>query len=252
LVFEKKIIGHRGAAAHAPENTLVAFENARALNCHCIEFDVMLSVDGEAFVFHDDTLHRTTNGFGKFGLATSQYLKSLDAGRWFSKAFRGEKIPTFREVLEWLALSEMHANVEIKPFPGSTEQTTLAVLHHIRDYWPVGKALPLVSSFDVQALVMCHRLAPELPLGLLLHHWDEHWKRLADDLNCVSVHLNRHIATKSRVHAIKKAGFLVYVYTVNSKRLATKLFDWGVDAVFSDYLVLNMKTKYQLMVRRLI
>ena len=148
----ERIIGHRGAAAYAPENTLAAFDKARELGCHLIEFDVMLSADGEAFVFHDENLKRTTNGRGEIGLVTAEYVRSLDAGRWYSKQFRGEKIPTLREVIEWLTVSKVQANIEIKPYPGFTEQTTIAVLTHINRYWPQDKELPVVSSFDLDAL----------------------------------------------------------------------------------------------------
>ena len=231
----ERIIGHRGAAAYAPENTLAAFDKARELGCHLIEFDVMLSADGEAFVFHDENLKRTTNGRGEIGLVTAEYVRSLDAGRWYSKQFRGEKIPTLREVIEWLTVSKVQANIEIKPYPGFTEQTTIAVLTHINRYWPQDKELPVVSSFDLDALTLCRSLAPEIRLGLLLDKWQDNWLKIASDLHCFSVHLSRRAATEKRVMAIKQQGYVVCVYTVNRKRQATKLFDWGVDAVFSDY-----------------
>ena len=237
-----QLIGHRGAAAYAPENTFAAFNKAHALGCHFIEFDVMLSADGEAFVFHDEQLKRTTNGRGQFGLVTAEYLRSLDAGLWYSKQFRGEKIPLLHEVIQWLTVSEMHANIEIKPYPGHTEQTTIAVLTHINRYWPQDKKLPLVSSFDLNALNLCHSIAPEIPLGLLLDKWQDNWFQLASDLNCYSVHLSRRAATEKRVAAIKQHGYVVYVYTINKKRQATKLFNWGVDAVFSDYPDLLLET----------
>ena len=231
----KLIIGHRGAAGYAPENTLAAFDKARTLGCPCIEFDVMLSADGEAFIFHDETLKRTTNGRGKFGLMSSDYLQSLDAGRWFGKQFSGEKIPTLKEALSWLVEHGMDANIEIKPYPGSTEKTTVAVLTHLNLYWPSEKRLPLVSSFDMEALKLCRSLAPELPIGLLLDKWQEDWQVLAHDLTCYSVHLSKRATRADRVQAIKAAGYLVYVYTVNRKRQANKFFGWGVDAIFSDY-----------------
>ena len=95
----ERIIGHRGAAGYAPENTLAAFEKARVLGCHFIEFDVMLSADGEAFIFHDENIKRTTNGRGEFGLLTAEYLRSLDAGHWYAKKFRGEKILSFQDAI---------------------------------------------------------------------------------------------------------------------------------------------------------
>ncbi len=231
----ERIIGHRGACAYAPENTLTSFEKARALGCRMIEFDVMLSADGEAFVFHDETLNRTTNGRGQFGLAGAEYLQSLDAGSWFSENYRAEKIPTLCEALAWLVSNNMQANIEIKPYPGTTEQTTTAVLSHLNRYWPQETPLPLLSSFDLRVLTMCRSIAPEMPLGLLLHEWQENCLQTARDLSCFSVHLNRRILTRARVQAIKQHDYKVCAYTINRKRQANKLFGWGVDAIFSDY-----------------
>ncbi|MDI1352893.1 MAG: glycerophosphodiester phosphodiesterase [bacterium] len=230
-----KVIGHRGACAYAPENTLASFDKALAMGCRLIEFDVMCSADGEPFIFHDDTLKRTTDGSGDLGLVASSYIDTLDAGSWFSKKFKGEKIPHFKEVLKWLSFSNMQANVEIKPYPGTVEQTTTKVLSHIHRYWPGDKALPLVSSFEWEALLLCRSIAPEMPLGLLLHEWDNDWLQKAKQLACYSVHFNRKILTAERVKAVKDQGFVVCAYTVNRKRLANKLFSWGVDAIFSDY-----------------
>ena len=231
----ERLIGHRGAAAYAPENTLASFEKARALGCRLIEFDVMLSADGEAFIFHDDKLKRTTNGRGEFGLMTADYLRSLDAGRWYSKRFRGEKIPSLHDAIQWLNTTGIQANIEIKPYPGQTELTTIAVLTHINRYWPQDKPLPIVSSFDHDALKLCHSISPDMPLGLLLDKWQDNWIKLAGDLNCYSVHLSRRAATEKRVAAIKQQGYKVCVYTVNWKYQASKLIKWGVDAIFSDY-----------------
>lgn len=229
------VIGHRGASAYAPENTLAAFDKALALGCNFIEFDVMLSADGEPFVFHDDSLKRTTNGKGDIGLVDAEYLLSLDAGKWFSRDFRDEKIPHFRDVLKWLTFAGISANIEIKPYRGTARQTAVTVMTHLIRYWPHSKPMPLISSFDTDALYMCRDLAPELPLGLLLHVWDKTWSVIANDLQCYSVHVNRRVLNAARVQEIKASGYKLFAYTVNSKRQAKKLLDWGVDAVFSDY-----------------
>ena len=234
LVIEK-VIGHRGASAYAPENTIASFDKALSLGCHFIEFDVMCSSDGEPFIIHDDSLKRTTNGKGDVGLVDAAYLQSLDAGSWFSRQYKGEHIPHFKDALKWLSFSGVQANIEIKPYKGAVEQTTVAVLSHIHRYWPQGKDLPLVSSFEWDALVLCRSIAPEMPLGLLLHEWDNDWLQKAKQLECYSIHFNRKILTAERVKAVKDQGYQVCAYTVNRKRLANKLYDWGVDAIFSDY-----------------
>ena len=235
MLVVEKIIGHRGASAYAPENTIVAFNKALSLGCRFIEFDVMCSADGEPFVIHDTRLKRTTNGRGEVGLVDSVYLHSLDAGSWFSRQFKGESIPHFKDVIQWLSFADMLANIEIKPYPGAEEQTAVIVLSHINRYWPPAKDLPLVSSFSWEALLLCRSIAPEMPLGLLIDVWDEDWLQKAKQIECFSVHFNRKILTAQRVKAVKDQGYVVCVYTVNRKRQANKLFSWGVDAVFSNY-----------------
>lgn len=231
----EKIIGHRGACGYAPENTIASFDKALSLGCKLVEFDVMCSEDGEPFLIHDDNLKRTTNGEGEVGQVQSSYLQSLDAGSWYSRQFKGISIPHFKEALDWLSFSNMQANIEIKPYPGAVEQTTVSVLSHLHRYWPEGKDLPLVSSFAWEALLMCQSIAPEMPLGFLLHEWDEGWLEKAKQLGCYSIHFNRKILTADRVKEVKDQGYKVCAYTVNRKRLANKLFRWGVDAIFSDY-----------------
>ncbi len=235
MLVVERVIAHRGASAYAPENTLAAFDKALALGSRFIEFDVMCSADGVPFIIHDDSLKRTTTGKGEVGKVDAAYLESLDAGSWFSKQFKGQKIPSFKDVLKWLTFSQVQANIEIKPFPGAEEQTTTAVLSELHRYWPHEKPLPLISSFSWDVLNLCRSIAPEMPLGLLLHHWEDEWLQKAKQLECYSININRRILTEARAKAIKNEGYVLCSYTVNRKRLANKLFSWGVDAVFSDY-----------------
>lgn len=214
---------------------MASFDKALALGCQFIEFDVMCSADGVPFVFHDENLRRTTNGRGEFGEQQASYIQTLDAGSWFSRKFKGQAVPQFVDVLKWLSFSGMQANIEIKPYPGTIEATTTTVLSCIHRYWPADKPLPLVSSFEWEALTLCRSIAPEMPLGLLFHEWDDQWFEKARQLGCYSIHFNHKILTAERVKAVKDAGYQVYAYTVNWRFRAKKLMRWGVDAVFSDY-----------------
>lgn len=235
MIIDTQVIAHRGATAYAPENTLAAFNRAKAMGAEWIECDIMLSQDGEAFIFHDETLQRTTNGRGKFGQVSSEYIKTLDAGSWFSKAFTGERIPTLKEALLWFATHDIKVNIEIKPFPGFMQETTLALLQHMNLYWPDHRGHLLVSSFDIDALRLCRQLEPELSLSLLLDTWQDDVVSCAEELGCVSVNLYRKIATYARVEQLKEANLTVCVFTVNRKREALRYFKWGVTAVYSDY-----------------
>lgn len=97
-------VAHRGASAVAPENTMAAFEKAVELGADAIELDLHVSHDGELVIIHDDTLDRTTDGQGPVHTRSLHELKQLDAGRWFSERFAGQRIPTLAE--SWIVSPE--------------------------------------------------------------------------------------------------------------------------------------------------
>lgn len=234
MPYQGTIIGHRGASKYCPENTLASFTKAKELGCNIIEFDVMLSKDGIPFIFHDETLNRTTNGKGKLINQSSEELLQLDAGRWFKKKFSGIKIPTLEETLKWLIDNDINANIEIKPATGQQEATVAAVLNILNRVWPESKKLPLLSSFEIDIIRLCRNFAPEIPLALVFDTLPDNWRKLANEINCYSIHLNHKKITQAHIQEIKESDILIFAYTVNSKRKAKKLFSMGVDAIFSD------------------
>jgi glycerophosphoryl diester phosphodiesterase len=94
------VIAHRGVALEAPENTLPAIAKAIELGCAMAEIDLRYTADGEVVVFHDATVERTTDGTGRVADKTLSDLRSLDAGVRMDAAFRGTRVPTFREVVD--------------------------------------------------------------------------------------------------------------------------------------------------------
>src|SRR3972149_8380299 len=104
LMFERFpdpiLFAHRGASAHAPENTLPAFELALDQGADGVELDAKLSADGQVVVIHDRTVDRTTDGHGRVSDLSLAVLRSLDAGGSYSDQYRGVKIPTLEEVFE--------------------------------------------------------------------------------------------------------------------------------------------------------
>mgnify|MGYP001949226694 CR=1 FL=1 len=154
------VIGHRGAAGLAPENTMVSLRRARLEGARWVEFDVMLSRDGVPLLFHDDTLNRTTNGKGLIAKHDFKDLRELDAGSWFNAAFAGERIPSFAETIEMLATEGLGANVEIKPTPGRARETAEAACRMITENWPVSIKL-VISSFEQDAMAVARDMLPD-------------------------------------------------------------------------------------------
>ncbi|MEM6161204.1 glycerophosphodiester phosphodiesterase [Erwinia sp. P6884] len=227
------IVAHRGGGKLAPENTLAAIDVGGKLGHKMIEFDAKLSQDGEIFLLHDDTLDRTSNGWGVAGQLPWEKLVQLDAGGWYGKDFAGERLPLLSEVAARCAHWQMMANIEIKPTTGLEKETGRAVALAARDLWHTQTA-PLLSSFSFEALEAAKQAVPELPRGLLLHEWHDDWRQMAEALECVSLHLNHQLLTEARVAQLKAAGFRLLAYTVNRPERARTLLSWGVDAICTD------------------
>jgi glycerophosphoryl diester phosphodiesterase len=113
-------IAHRGGAGLAPENTIACFKRG-FLYADMVEFDIQPTKDRYLMVFHDrNGIERTTNGRGKIPDLTYSYLRSLDAGSWFSLKYKNEIIPTLSEVLE-VVPKNILLNIELKYYnPDST------------------------------------------------------------------------------------------------------------------------------------
>lgn len=221
------VIGHRGAAAHAPENTLASFARAADLGCRMVECDVRLSRDGIPVVFHDATLERCTDGHGPVAGRTLAELKRLDAGG-------GERIPTLAEVLALCRDRHLLVNIEIKPDAGTECATARAALELAGRDWPADRPPPLVSSFALAALESAARVAPHWPRGLLVERVPADWRRRAEALSCTAVIAHHRGLSAAAAARIRAAGFCLLAYTVNRLARARRLWSHGVVAVFSD------------------
>ncbi|MBP2846169.1 glycerophosphodiester phosphodiesterase [Dickeya oryzae] len=228
------IVAHRGGGSLAPENTLAAIDVGAQHGHKMIEFDAKLSQDGHIFLLHDDTLERTSNGWGVAGELPWDKLVGLDAGSWYSSQFQGERLPLLSEVAKRCEQYGMAANIEIKPTTGCDEQTGRVVALAARELWRNHPVAPLLSSFSVEALAAAQQAVPELPRGLLLDEWEDDWRNLTTRLGCVSIHLNHRLLDEVRVRALKDAGLRILVYTVNQPDRARTLLQWGVDCICTD------------------
>lgn len=229
-----RTIGHRGAAAYAPENTLEGIREAARRGARWVEVDAKLTGDGVVILMHDDTLDRTTSGGGPVSQATYREIGLLDAGAWFGATWRGARVPELADALASLMELDMQVNIEIKPCPGREIETAQAVTEVVRRCWPAGRSWPLLSSFSRASLNKSHVEAPDIPRGLVIWEFAPDWATAAATLGCVSIHCaDRHL-TSPWAGEIRKAGFGLAVYTVNDPVRALELESWGVQCLITD------------------
>lgn len=230
-----RIIGHRGAMGHAPENTLAGFEKAAAMGVRWVEFDVKLTADGHIILMHDDDLDRTTDGKGPVDETTLGEIRKLDAGRWFSPDYAGEKVPTLDEAMAVLAGHGIGANVEIKPCKGRETETGAAVAKALAARWMNGPHPPFISSFSTAALAAARAAAPEVPRALLTLVYLPGWGAKMQQLGCATFHVLDRLITERRVREIREAGYRPLAFTVDDGNRARELLSWGLESIITSY-----------------
>jgi glycerophosphoryl diester phosphodiesterase len=213
-------IGHRGAAGHAPENTLAAIQKGIALGVDLVEIDVRRTADGVLVVLHDETVNRTSDGKGRVDRLSLQDVKKFNAEN-------GEQIPTLEEVLS-ITAGRAGLMLELK-VKGVAQQAVEAVRGAgFRD--PVIYAsflhdeLTHVRAVDPGAslMVLFGRL-PQAPVARAIEHGSSH------------VGLRHDTATRRLVDAFHRADLLVFVYTADRPDDIQHALSVGVDGVISNF-----------------
>ena len=227
-------MGHRGAMARAPENTLAGLRAAADSGLVWVEFDVMLTGDGLPVLFHDTDLKRTTGVSRPMADTPWADLRQLDAGSWFDPAFCGERVPSLAQAIEVLLDLGLRPNVEIKPADGHAEATAEAACRVLAELWPADHPPPLISSFARAALEVAQVLQPDWPRGFLSEHLEEDWQVQAAALECQTVHVHWPRIDKQRAAAVTDAGYGLAIFTVNDPAQARRLVDLGVDCIITD------------------
>jgi glycerophosphoryl diester phosphodiesterase len=228
------VFAHRGASAHAPENTLAAFELALAQGADGIELDAKLSADGHVVVIHDATVDRTTDRQGRVKDMSLTELRSLDAGGFFAEQYRGEKVPTLEEVFEVLG-KRMFLNVELTNYNTPGDYLVESVCMLVKKCGLQKQVL--FSSFFTSNLSKARGLLPEVPLGLLafnglLGAWARSFGFAFGRYQ--ALHPNLKDVTPQQVQRVHRLKRRVHVWTVNTAEDMRRLFNWDVDAIFTD------------------
>lgn len=213
-------IGHRGAAGHAPENTLAAIEAGLSMGVDYIEIDVQRTADGQLVVMHDKRVDRTTGGTGLVSDMPLEAVRALDAGN-------GQRIPLLEEVLEAVnGRSGLMAEV-------ITPRLAADVVGAVRQF---GFASPILyASFLHQELrdVLIHD--PTAQTLALLEGVPVSGAQFALDAGASHAGLALDSVTPEFVRSLQQAGISVFVYTANDPRDIERAREMRVDGIISDY-----------------
>ena len=228
------IFGHRGACAHAPENTIASFRLAVEQGADFIELDAKLSKDQQVMVIHDPTVDRTTNGKGKVNELTLAELKKLDAGSHFNVRFAGEKIPTLDEVFKAVG-KEIFVNVELTNYSSNNDELIPLVAEVVKTNHMEERVI--FSSFLPKNLAAIQKLIPQAPTAILcLSGLAGFLSRsfLFLGISPRAVHPYLTDTSESLVKREHKRGRRLHVWTVNEETDIERLVKIGVDGIFTD------------------
>ena len=235
------ILGHRGASALAPENTLAAFSRAISDGADGIEFDVRLSRDGVAVVIHDASLKRTGLLNRPVSELTAAELCEVDVGSWFAESFKGERLPTLAQVFELFSANDGLLYVEMKCEPDEGEALAAEVGRLTRNSEMVDRVV--VESFDHSAIATIKRIDSEIRTAALfepkltrpistirrLKMVDAALAVAADELA-----LHHTLAAERVVEKARQAGLEVVIWTVEDSAWIKRARALGIKAVISN------------------
>lgn len=228
------IVGHRGAAGLAPENTLAGIKKAAEVGIRWIEIDTQLTADSIPVIFHDEILERCTNGTGKLASLTLSELKQLDAGSWFGDSFRNETIPTLEEALQICLDHDLNMNLELK-IHHSEQVAPLAekVAEIIKSFgFPYDRLL--LSSFSQDALEMCQSLLPEISRGYITKAESTDYLDNVKHLGLYSVHVKQDLLTSDMAKSITDEGYVLNIWTLNDPEKMTTFTQMKVKNIITD------------------
>ena len=233
-------LAHRGSRVLWPENTMKAFHGAVALGYRYIETDVRVSRDGHVMVFHDETLERTTNGYGKVIERTLDELRELDAGHTFDPdngypmRGRGVGISTLHEV--FAEFPEVHFNLDLKgpglewtvadiiKAAGREESTLIGSFYDHRSvkFRRVTRRAVATSAGPAATVAMwlASRLGRHVSRPVVAYQIPFDYRSLPID--------------EKYIDAIHNANAQVHFWTVNEAADMIRLLDMGADGLVTD------------------
>lgn len=235
------IIGHRGASAVAPENTMAAFREAIAVGADGIEFDVRLTRDGVPIVIHDSSLRRTGGLPHRVADLTASELAKIDVGSWFARSFGNETVPSLAELFTLFQSNDSILYLEMKcDSPAEYAPLAEACCRMIEEY--DFKERVIVECFQLPALRIVRETDSDIKTVALFEPSistpsvlsDQSIINKAKDVGAVALALHHRLARKSLVEKAKDAGMHVAVWTVDDPSWIERARSIGIDALITN------------------
>ncbi len=223
---------HRGASAVAPENTLAAFMEALNQGADGIECDIQITRDGIPVVIHDESLARTTNGFGLVSQHTFAELQALDAGSWFHMKYAGSKIPALEEVLHWIGTNNLRLNIELKPSLDETkklEQRVLSLIHHYKM-----NERTVISSYDARLLHSIRKISKLVETAYIHFFFNEPWDA-AKSVGARAIHFFYPLVTEDTIQQAKAHHMEIVPYTVDEWSDISRMLRYDIQGIITNY-----------------
>ncbi len=224
------IYGHRGVRDTAPENTMPAFELALQRGADGIEFDVQVSCDGQAVVFHDATLERMTSGRdcrSVSGLSERELCSIRLEG--------GALVPRLQDVLYWANGNALYLNIELK-CTGHEIATLLTA---------VEREISAIAARSLQERIVISSFSRDAISLVNTRGWPWKSAQLFDRdepiemVQVASIGSHPHFSSVRNTidQSADRSGF-VNVWTVNDADTARRLNALGVDGIITDEIAL--------------
>jgi glycerophosphoryl diester phosphodiesterase len=237
------IVAHRGASGYAPESTLSSYRAAIQMNADYVEIDVQMTKDGELIAMHDKTVNRTTNGSGLVNRKTLADLKALNAGAWFNDKhpnyaqdeYVNEKVPALREIFEAFGKTTRYLLETKAPVDNTGLEEKMWAM--VEEFGLIDRVA--IQSFSKESLMKFRQWNKDIMLFQLLWYSkpasisDSKLKEISGYANGVGANFLR--INESYIRKVKRAGLLMYPYTVNHQANIGIAVRWGVDGIHTDY-----------------
>lgn len=233
-----KFISHRGASWDLPENTIPAFLLAKKAGFEYFETDVQMTKDKVLVACHDYDLKRLSNSAAKIADLTFVELSKFDVAIHFKDYKRKLSVPSLAEIFDVLG-SDAKICLEIKNKANLYPDIHKHILQFIAQ-----RKTPLsnifVSSFDYETLQKTKSLNSQIPIGVLCKKGDTpNCFKKALMLKAASINIHYSDALQVLVTKAHQHGLKVLVYTVNDRKILSKLSLLGIDGVFTDRIDLH-------------